>query len=305
MEKVFHSGELAVQKLAGEEKMAKRVGRSIQSTLAMGAANFLENLPQAIVASKDAKDRLWASILLGKPGIVKVHDNKTFSILLDALESSQNDIFFENIKSNPHIGSLFIEQALRMRYRANGIASLFDGSIKVDIVEAYGNCPKYIQSGLLTLPKSPTKPEVKKTQGSILESPQKNWIGQAHTFFLATSSAESKMDASHRGGHPGFVEILDNSTLRIPDYPGNNMFNSLGNIYQNPNAGLLFVDYEGGKTLQLTGKGELQFNSNSKEDLEKTGATGRFWLFHVDEWVVTENHHDVNWVFQEYSQFNP
>ena len=94
-------------------------------------------------------------------------------------------------------------------------------------------------------------------------------------------------------------------SVRIPDYPGNNMFNSLGNIYQNPNAGLLFVDYEGGKTLQLTGKGELQFNSNSKEDLEKTGATGRFWLFHVDEWVVTENHHDVNWVFQEYSQFNP
>lgn len=306
MENVFHKGELEVQRLAGEEKMAKRVGRSIQGALMLGANNFMENLPQVIVASKDENNRLWASVLLGKPGIIKVHGTKTFSILLNALESSQNDIFFENIKSNPYIGTLFIEAALRMRYRANGNTSMLDDSIKIEVEEAYGNCPKYIQSSLLTLPKNPEKKGVEKTKGTTLQNEQKTWISKAHTFFLATSSSANRMDASHRGGNPGFVEILDDSTLKIPDYPGNNMFNSLGNIYQNPNAGLLFVDYEAGHIFQLTGRGELQFNGNSSEkDLEKTADTGRFWLFHIDEWVITKNHHHVNWIFKEFSPFNP
>ncbi|MEL7247025.1 MAG: pyridoxamine 5'-phosphate oxidase family protein [Bacteroidota bacterium] len=84
-------------------------------------------------------------------------------------------------------------------------------------------------------------------------------IRQADTFFWATQSSAGKADASYRGGKAGFVEILANGQLRIPDYPGNSLFNSLGNIHENPNTSLLFVDFEQGNVLQLTGKATLSF----------------------------------------------
>ena len=83
------------------------------------------------------------------------------------------------------------------------------------------------------------------------------------------------------------------------------MFNTLGNIYENPNAGLLFVDFEKGATLQLTGEAELNFEQSNKEDLQKTGDTGRFWLFKTKKWIQTQNHHLVDWKLIDYSPFNP
>ena len=115
----------------------------------------------------------------------------------------------------------------------------------------------------------------------------KAWIQSTDTVFIGSQGTDRKMDASHRGGNPGFVEALDNHTLRIPDYQGNSMYNTLGNFVQNPHAGLLIIDFDNGKTLQLTGKAEIIFDQSGEMDLIKTGGTGRFWLFKVSEWVVT------------------
>ncbi|WP_324028351.1 pyridoxamine 5'-phosphate oxidase family protein [Maribacter sp. BPC-D8] len=116
---------------------------------------------------------------------------------------------------------------------------------------------------------------------------------------------DGKLDASHRGGNPGFVEILEDNTLRIPDYVGNSLYNTLGNFIQNSNAGLLFVDFENKKTLQLTGEVTIIHDQNSTEDLKKTTDTGRFWTFKIKEWVLTENQHNVDWEFTGSSPFNP
>ena len=62
------------------------------------------------------------------------------------------------------------------------------------------------------------------------------------------------MDASHRGGNPGFVKVTEPARLIFPDYAGNNHFNTLGNLVLDPRAGLLFVDFEHGDLLQLTGR---------------------------------------------------
>ena len=56
---------------------------------------------------------------------------------------------------------------------------------------------------------------------------------------------------SHRGGKPGFVRIDDDSTLTVPDFTGNNFFNTLGNLLLNPRAGLLFADYANGDLLHI------------------------------------------------------
>ena len=78
---------------------------------------------------------------------------------------------------------------------------------------------------------------------------------------IATAHPERGADASHRGGNPGFVRIVDAHTLLIPDYAGNTMFLTLGNIQANPRAGLLFVDFASGSLLQLSGTAEIGWDS--------------------------------------------
>lgn len=70
----------------------------------------------------------------------------------------------------------------------------------------------------------------------------KSFIESAMFFFLATADAEGRPDCSFKGGMPGFVRVTGQSELVFPDYDGNGMFKSLGNIVANPHVGLLFID---------------------------------------------------------------
>ncbi len=72
----------------------------------------------------------------------------------------------------------------------------------------------------------------------------KEFIEQCDMFFLATADADGRPDVSYKGGVPGFVRVVDERTLAFPNYDGNGMFKSLGNIVVNPYAGLLFIDFQ-------------------------------------------------------------
>jgi uncharacterized protein len=86
-------------------------------------------------------------------------------------------------------------------------------------------------------------------------------IGQADTLFIASyvdrKDGSRQVDASHKGGEPGFVKIGTDGCLWIPDFAGNLYFNTLGNILVNPRCGLIFVEFDSGDVLQTTGDGEL------------------------------------------------
>jgi hypothetical protein len=73
----------------------------------------------------------------------------------------------------------------------------------------------------------------------------KAYIEQAQYFFLATADAEGRPDCSFKGGVPGFVQVTGPSELTFPDYDGNGMFKSLGNILVNPEVGILFIALHG------------------------------------------------------------
>jgi predicted pyridoxine 5'-phosphate oxidase superfamily flavin-nucleotide-binding protein len=90
-----------------------------------------------------------------------------------------------------------------------------------------------------------------------LDADQRAAIAAADTFFVATADADGNADASHRGGNPGFLRVLSPTRLRWPDYRGNSMFMTLGNIEVNPRCGILIPDWSTGATLQLTGTAEL------------------------------------------------
>ena len=92
----------------------------------------------------------------------------------------------------------------------------------------FASCP----SRLVAKAPSPAR------HGSLLTADRRDWILRADTLFVASAHPGQGADASHRGGRPGFVQIPHPQTLRIPDYPGNNTFNTLGNFENYPHAGL-------------------------------------------------------------------
>ncbi len=124
-------------------------------------------------------------------------------------------------------------------------------------------------------------------------------IAEADTFFLATADADGNADASHRGGNPGFVEVLSPTRLRWPDYRGNSMFMTLGNIAIDPRCGILVPNWTTGGSLQLTGTAELSW----KPDTFAAGAQCSI-EFTVTE-VVDTAAGPLRWGPAELSPVNP
>lgn len=297
MKSAFHEGELSVQKRAGVASMAARIGGSIKNVIHPYAEDFLAAQPFVIGATTDAEGNVWASALYGEEGFARVTGPSSVSIS----PASSDPLLEENISETGRLGLLAIEFETRTRIRLNGKASIEGGMINVEIEEFFSNCPKYIQAR-----KIPSEigaaPESSRGSGTSLTGPQTSMIEAADTFFLASFHPERGADASHRGGNPGFVEVQDDKTLLIPDYSGNNMFQTLGNIETNGRAGLLFIDFETGRTLQMTGSAEILWDEKYFSDL--SGAN-RALRFRVEKVVETENAFPTGWEFVDYSPVNP
>lgn len=305
MDNVFHDGEKRVQQLAGRAMNPASASRMISRSIIGGAINFIEKQPMFVASTVDNNQNVWTSLLIGDYGFVKVPSPEGISINTDMIYSDKEDVLFDNISNGSEMGTLFIELSSRRRFRINGTTSINGGQIDLSVVESYANCPQYIQQRVISKPASFGQVAGNKLHGNELTEELKQWVSNADTLFVGTQSAGGRMDASHRGGAPGFIEVIDSNTLKIPDYKGNNLFNTFGNMMENANAGLLLVDFDNKSTLQLTGKSELLFDQNSPEDLKKTMGTGRYWLFSMSEFIVTKQHHDVNWEFLSYSPYNP
>jgi hypothetical protein len=157
-----------------------------------------------------------------------------------------------------------------------------EGSILLSTDQVYSNCPKYIQAREVALPPVlPVRPEPEAERLSSLDPSSRTAIEGADTFFIASLAPGFGADASHRGGRAGFVRV-DGDRLAWPDYVGNAMFNTLGNIAVHPNAGLLFVDFAAGDLLHLTGTASLDASSSRAGEWE--GAE-RVVDFRVEEGV--------------------
>lgn len=91
------------------------------------------------------------------------------------------------------------------------------------------------------------------TVHTALNENDRAFITRSPMFFLATADAAGHPDVSYKGGLPGFVRVLDERTLAFPDYDGNGMFRSLGNLRANPHVGLLFIDFAHPSRIRIAG----------------------------------------------------
>jgi len=93
----------------------------------------------------------------------------------------------------------------------------------------------------------------KVTMRTAFTEDDKAFIQHCRMFFIATADRDGHPDCSYKGGLPGFVRVVDERTLAIPDYDGNGQYRSWGNVRANPNVGLLFIDFETPKRLRVNG----------------------------------------------------
>jgi predicted pyridoxine 5'-phosphate oxidase superfamily flavin-nucleotide-binding protein len=273
----FHGGELAVQRQAGVEAEAARLAAMVgRGQLRAGLAAFLSEAPFAAITARDGSGRLWTSPLLGPPGFLAAASPTTLQIHTE-LPSAEP---LHDLPTGQPVGVIAINFATRRRVRINGrLASTEAGALTVDVDQAYGNCPQYIHQRRVQVDGPPADDRARLYSGKTLRPEDIRLIESADTFFLGTTHATAGSDASHRGGPPGFVRVAD-GRLWWPDYPGNNLFNSFGNLAADPSAALLFVDFDAGVSLQLSGSATVCWNDPDAVD------TGRRVQF-APEWVIT------------------
>ena len=86
----------------------------------------------------------------------------------------------------------------------------------------------------------------------------RTFIQRCAMLFIATADNDGRPDCSYKGGLPGFVRVLDDCTLAIPDYDGNGMYRTWGNVLVNPHVGLLFMDFQQPKRIRINGTAQLR-----------------------------------------------
>jgi predicted pyridoxine 5'-phosphate oxidase superfamily flavin-nucleotide-binding protein len=80
-------------------------------------------------------------------------------------------------------------------------------------------------------------------QKPVIDADDKAFIERMDMFFLATADADGRPQCSYKGGDPGFIRVLDERTVAFPNYDGNGMYLSMGNLLVNPDVGMLFIDF--------------------------------------------------------------
>ncbi len=258
-----HAGEREVQLRAGvHERMAAVMGQVVRNAMPEQHIELFEKLPTLMVGGLDAQRRPWATVLTGWPGFMHAPDARHLRI--EALPTAADPL---TLQLDMPLGLLGLEPHTRRRNRLNGsIVALDSHGYTLQVDQSFGNCPKYIQARIPRwVKRGPQPPAV--TEGAQLSDAALRLVNTADTLFIATATPQARghadaegVDVSHRGGRPGFVQLSERdgaTVLRIPDYRGNNFFNTLGNLAANPRAGLLFIDYQSGDLLQLTGHTEV------------------------------------------------
>jgi predicted pyridoxine 5'-phosphate oxidase superfamily flavin-nucleotide-binding protein len=280
----FHPGELAVQRRAGLEGEAARLERLLgPPSLDGGMAAFLSQRRFAAVTARDADGRLWTSPVLGAQGFLR---GRGTAVTIGATPAGP----LARPPAGQRVGLIAVEFGLRRRVRVNGrLVEAGPDALVVEAEEAFGNCPSYIQRRTLQVPADPGAGDANGTAAMGLTDHQRTLIHRADTFFLGTAHPDRGPDTSHKGGEPGFVRIeapgIEGESLWWPDYAGNNMFNSLGNLDTNPEAALLFLDFGSGVALHLSGTAALEWVDPGAPGDD--GGTGRRVRFVPDRIVET------------------
>lgn len=293
-EDVFHRGERLVQARAGLDEGARH---AIRDFMPDQHRAFFAQLPFVVVGSVDAEGQPWASALTHPPGFLSAPDPHL--LVVRALPVAGDPLV---LAPDQRLGLLGIEPHTRRRNRLNGVVESVDtDGFTLRVQQSFGNCPKYIQSRKASFFPRPAGEVVR---SEVLDDVAVRMLRSADTFFIATAylkgdSRSHGVDVSHRGGNPGFIAV-EGGVLQVPDYVGNNYFNTLGNLAVYPRAGLLVVDFSTGDLLFVAVRVEIVWEG---AEVEKVRGAKRLLVMKVGGMVRMEGALGVKWEGGETSPF--
>lgn len=297
----WHAGERQLQAHVGmAERMAQVGAKVIRPYMPDQHRAFFAQLPFLVMGAVDGQGDPWAGVIEREPGFAVSPDPVTLQV---AALPDADDPLRAGLGPDQAVGLLGIELHTRRRNRMNGRISAWDGKrFAVTVAESFGNCPQYIQARDFHFSRSPALrfPAPARERTTLAEADQA-LIARADTLFVATyadtDDAGRRVDVSHRGGKPGFVRI-DGDTLTIPDFSGNRFFNTLGNMLLNPRAALLFIDFERGDVLQVSGRAEVILDS---PEIAAFAGAERLWRVCVRRVRARPGALALRWRFGGYS----
>ncbi len=313
----FHEGEQLVQARIGVREQAESLGlRTIRPYMPEQYQAFYQALPYLLIGHVDEQGQPWASWLSQHAKetdapVMDVHGERGFSLGLTAIHPG--DPLRQSLGRETAIGLLGIDLSNRRRNRMSAVLSgKSDDRVNATVKQAFGNCPQYIQTREVQPRPNWSIKDSSVESFSKLSSADIKLIESSDAFFVAShffdgknsadkdadKGAETGADVSHRGGQPGFVRVDDDLNLTIPDFAGNNHFNTLGNIHSTGKAGLLFVDFVAGDLLMLTGTAKILWDSEEQRHFE--GAE-RLWRFSLKQGVRLKNALGIEFKFQKFS----
>jgi len=305
----WHAGERAVQEHVGVAERMQEIGpRVVRHWMPEQHQRFFEQLPFVLVGSVDAQARPWASVLVGEPGFMQAPDANR--LVFDA-RPVEGDPLAQNLATGAGLGLLGIELHTRRRNRASGhVTQLGAHGFSLAIDQSVGNCPRYIQGRTFEWARDAADVRPRGIDAlHALDDEALALVAHADTLFVATAApalegdGDRGADVSHRGGRSGFVKIEDDRTLLVPDYNGNQFFMTLGNLQLNPRAGVLFIDFERGDLLTLTGRTELVWDG--APELQALPGAERAWRFRIESGWRLREALPLRWTFRDWSPHSP
>ena len=258
----WHVGERRVQERVGEAHLADRLADGIRADVPDVAIEFLAGLPQIVLAAAaadsdvDSHDQVWVTALNGPPGFLDVPRPDLLTI---AARPQVDDPLAEVLAHPARVGLIALEPGTRTRVRLNGRSRPVGGGLEVELDQVFANCPKHIHPREV-VGTTTTDPSAHLTAGPALTDDAIRRLTTADTFFVGSTDDEGNADASHRGGPPGIIDVLDETHLRFPDFRGNSMYQTLGNLDLHPAVGLLVLDWTTGAALHLTGRAQVDYD---------------------------------------------
>ncbi|CAN9090699.1 unnamed protein product [Alternaria alternata] len=271
----------------GEEKMHRllRVPPQDNPTSAMltpQASFMFQRAPLLALGTLDAQSRPWATLWGGEPGFSEqlgggfigtrtLVDDTNDPVVQALISGNQKGEMTQAKDGGKLVAGLAIDLMARKRVKTAGrmiAGAIRDIDVEIEgeadrkqeqiqlvakIEQSLGNCPKYLNQYEIR----PALVNARLvSQSSALSKEGEELIARSDMFFLSTTT-EDDMDVNHRGGPAGFVRMINSSTLVYPEYSGNRLYQSLGNLMLNPKIGIVFPDYETGDVLYLTGTTDI------------------------------------------------
>ncbi|KAG9380043.1 Pyridox-oxidase domain containing protein [Pyrenophora tritici-repentis] len=266
----------------GEEKMHRllRVPPQDNPTSTMltpQASNMFQRAPLLAFGTLDAQDRPWTTLWGGEPGFLEplgggfvgtrtLVDSKNDPVVQALVGDAKDGQTSKPADGGKPVAGLAIDLMTRKRVKTAG--RMIAGALRdtdattspaqllqlvTKIEQSLGNCPKYLNQYEIH-PASISS--TLQSCGPSLTPQATSLLWRADMFFLCTSTAND-MDVNHRGGAPGFIRLISDTEIIYPEYSGNRLYQSLGNLQMRPQIGLTVPDYETGDILYITGVSEI------------------------------------------------